>query len=95
MPDHAATAIAYGLSEPSALRAITLTPAEVFGVADRVGSIETGKDATLFVANGNIFEIKTNVTHAFIQGKPIDLRSKHTRLYEKYQEKYRQLEDSK
>ena len=70
LPDHAATAIAYGLSEPSALRAITLTPAEVFGVADRVGSIEAGKDATLFVANGNIFEIKTNVTHAFIQGKP-------------------------
>jgi len=62
LPDHAATAIAYGLDPADALRAITLTPAEVFGVAD---------------------------------GRPVDLRSKHTRLYEKYQEKYQQLKDSK
>lgn len=94
LPDHAATAVAYGLSREDALRSITLSPAEIFGVDDRVGSLTPGKDATFFVADGDILEIQTNVTLAYIQGRKVDLRSKHTRLYEKYKQKYNQLEKS-
>lgn len=91
LPYHAATAAAYGLSREEALRAITLSPAEIFGIADVVGSLEPGKEATLFVADGDILETETLVTHAWTQGRRVDLSSRHTRLWEKYQEKYRQL----
>ncbi|MBU6173269.1 MAG: amidohydrolase family protein, partial [Planctomycetes bacterium] len=76
-----------------ALRSITLSAAEIFGVADRIGSLDAGKDATLFVADGNILETSTLVTAAFIQGRKVDLSSKHTQLYEKYNAKYQQLKD--
>ena len=88
LPYHAATAAAYGLSEQGALRAITLSPAEILGVADRVGAIKVGNDATLFIANGNILETPTQVTHAFVQGRRVDLDNRHKQLYRKYTEKY-------
>jgi imidazolonepropionase-like amidohydrolase len=91
LPYHAAMAAAFGLPEEEALKAITLYPAQIFGVDDRVGSIEAGKDATLFVADGNIMEIPTQVEFAFIQGRQIELGNKQTVLYEKYREKYRRL----
>lgn len=91
LPYHAATAAAYGLSESDALRAITLSPAEILGAADRVGSISAGKDATLFIADGNILEPPTQVTHAFIQGRKVDLNNRHLQLYRKYSEKYERL----
>lgn len=91
LPYHAATAAAFGLPKEEALKAITLYPAQILGVADRIGSIEVGKDATLFVSNGDPLEIGTQVEKAYIEGREIDLSSRHTRLYEKYQEKYRQL----
>lgn len=94
LPDHAATAVAYGLSPSDALRSITLSPAEILGVEGKVGSITVGKDATLFIADGDILEITTHVTHAFVQGRKVDLRSKHTRLYEKYKQKYNRQEES-
>jgi len=56
-----------------------------------VGSLDVGKDATLIVTNGDPLEIMSNVEMEFIQGKKIDLRSRHTELYKKYQEKYKQL----
>ena len=90
LPYHAASAAAFGLTEPQALRAITLSPAEIFGVSDHVGSLEVGKDATLFVADGNILETPTHVSKAYIQGRAVDLSSKHTQLNEKYQAKYKQ-----
>lgn len=93
LPYHAATSVAFGLSEEQALRSITLSAAEIFGVADRIGSLDAGKDATLFVADGNILETSTLVTAAFIQGRKVDLSSKHTQLYEKYKAKYQQLKD--
>jgi imidazolonepropionase-like amidohydrolase len=89
LPYHAATAVAFGLPEEEALKAITLYPAQIFGVSDRVGSIEVGKDGTLFIADGNIFETTTNVEVALIQGREVDLGNKQTVLYEKYREKYR------
>ena len=91
LPYNAAYAAAYGLPKEEALKAITLYPAQIFGVADRVGSLEIGKDATLIVTTGDPLEIRSNVTMEFIQGRKIDLSSKHTMLYEKYKEKYRRL----
>jgi len=90
-PYQAAMAAAYGLPKEEALKAITIYSAKVLGIDDRVGSLETGKDATLIVTTGDPLEIETNVTMEFIQGKKIDLRSRHTILYEKYREKYKQL----
>jgi imidazolonepropionase-like amidohydrolase len=91
VPHHAATAVAYGLPKEDGLKSITLYAAQILGIADRVGSLEPGKDATLIITNGDPLELSTSVEQAFIQGKKIDLRDKHKRLYEKYQEKYKQL----
>jgi len=90
LPYHASTAAGFGLSPDDAIRAITLSPAEILGVADRVGSIDAGKDATVFLCNGDILETPTQVTAAWIQGRKVDLSSKHTQLYEKYKTKYEQ-----
>jgi len=73
------------------LKAVTLYPAQILGVGDRVGSIEVGKDATLIVTNGDPLEIMTNVEMEFIQGRKIDLSSRHTELYEKYKTKYERM----
>lgn len=91
LPYHAAMATAYGLPRDEALKAITLYCARILGIDDRVGSLEVGKDATLFVATGDPLDIRTQVTRAFVQGRPVDLYNRHQRLYEKYREKYRQL----
>src|SRR5206468_12413875 len=88
LPYHAATAAAYGLPREEALKSITLFPAQIMGIADRVGSLTPGKDATLIVTTGDPLEIMTNVEMEFIQGKNIPLTSKHTRLHEKYEQKY-------
>jgi imidazolonepropionase-like amidohydrolase len=89
LPYHAATAAGFGLPPEEALKAITLYPAQILGVADRVGSLEVGKDATLFVATGDPLEAATQVTAAYVQGRAVDLTDRHKQLYEKYQEKYR------
>ncbi len=91
LPYHAATAVAFGLDKEAAIRAITLSPAEILGVSDRVGSLEKGKDATLFVCDGNPLEAATQVQSAWIGGKPVDLSNKQTMLYDKYQQKYQQM----
>ncbi|MFO1515577.1 MAG: amidohydrolase family protein [Lysobacterales bacterium] len=89
LPYQAASYAAFGLGEEAALRAITLGAAEILGVADRLGSLDVGKDATLFVANGDALDDRSGVERAWIGGREIDVSSKHTRLYEKYQSKYR------
>ncbi|MBI3260285.1 MAG: amidohydrolase family protein [Ignavibacteriae bacterium] len=91
LPFEAGTAIAFGLTENDALRALTLSPAEIFGVADRIGSIEVGKDATLFVSKGNALDGLTNVVeYAFIQGRTVSLSNKQTKLAKKYRTRYEQ-----
>jgi imidazolonepropionase-like amidohydrolase len=95
LPYHAAVSVAYGLPHDVALRAITLSPAEILGVADRVGSLETGKDATLFVTTGDPLETPSNVTAAWVQGRAVDLSSRHVKLYEKYRTKYERLSEQK
>ncbi len=88
LPYHAATAVAYGLSKDEALKAITLYPADILGVADRVGSLEVGKDATLFISTGDPLETSTQVVAAYVQGRDVELNDKHKRLYRKYEAKY-------
>ncbi len=89
LPYQAASYAAFGLGTEAALRAITLAPAELLGVADRLGSLEPGKEATLFVTDGDVLDGRSRVERAWIRGRAIDLSSRHTRLYEKYQRKYR------
>ena len=89
LPWHAGMAVAFGLPHADALAAITLWPAEILGVADRVGSLTVGKDATLFVAKGDPLDTRSSVPRAWIQGREVDLRSRHVQLYEKYREKLR------
>jgi imidazolonepropionase-like amidohydrolase len=89
LPYHAAMAAAYGLPKDEALKAVTFYPSEIFGVADRVGSLESGKDATLIVTTGDPLEIMTQVEMEFIQGRKIDLTNRQTMLNDKYREKYR------
>jgi imidazolonepropionase-like amidohydrolase len=87
LPYEAAMASAYGLPADVALRAITLSPAEIFGAEDRVGSIAPGREANLVLATGDILDIRTRVTHVFIGGVPQSLETRHTRLYERYKER--------
>lgn len=84
LPFHAGFAASHGLGRTEALRAVTVTPAEVFEVDDQVGSIEVGKRANLFVANGDPFQPKTDVTHLFIDGYKVPLESRHSKLYEEF-----------
>ena len=87
----AATSAAYGLDRDVALKSVTLHAAEILGIGETHGSIETGKAATLIVTSGDPLEITTDVILAFIDGREIDLGNRHKSLYEKYREKYRQL----
>ncbi len=90
LPYHAAMAASFGLPKEEALRSITLYPAEILGVSDRVGSLEPGKDATFFIADGDPLDIRTQVEQCYIQGKKIDMSDRHKMLYRKYRQKYKQ-----
>jgi imidazolonepropionase-like amidohydrolase len=84
LPYQAATAVAFGLPYEEALKAVTMNPAQIWGVADKMGSIEEGKSADLMITDGDPLEAKTQVKQLYIKGKTVDLSNKHTRLYEKY-----------
>lgn len=84
LPYNAGFAATYGMGKDAALRAVTIVPAQMFGVADRLGSLEEGKSATLFVATGDPFETKTDITHVFIDGWNVPLDSRHIRLYNEF-----------
>lgn len=92
LPYAAATAVAWGLDPQAALAAITLRPAQILGIADRLGSLEVGKDATLLVTDGPLFELSSRVERAFLGGRQLDLSNKQIRLAEKYRARYRQGE---
>ncbi len=87
LPFHAGFAAAYGMGREEALRAVTIVPAEIFGVADRLGSIEVGKVANLVVTDGDLFETKTQIRHVFIQGWLMPQSSRQIRLYEEFLER--------
>ena len=89
LPYSAAQAVAFGLPEADAIKGLTLYPAQLAGVADRLGSIETGKEATLFATDGSILDIRAHVERMWLSGKEISLENRHTRLYEKYKNRPR------
>lgn len=93
-PYEAGAAAAFGLTADEALRAVTLKPAEILGFDDRVGSLETGKDATLLITTGNPLEYSTRIDQAYIEGREIDMMDAHREFYEKYREKVRQREQA-
>lgn len=95
LPHHAGRTVGNGLSLDAAIRSVTLSAAEVLGVADSLGSLEPGKAATIIITDGNPLEITTHVTQAFINGRDIDLSTKQSKLAEKYREKYRQQREQK
>ncbi|CAM3401788.1 amidohydrolase family protein [Aquirufa ecclesiirivi] len=89
LPFMAGTLAAYGLSKEEALQVITSNPAKILGIEKRTGTIENGKDANILICQGDLLDMKSSVlTHAFIQGRAIDLQNKHTQLFERYKYKY-------
>ena len=89
LPYEAAQAVAFGLPADEGLKGITLYPAQMAGVADRLGSIEPGKEASLVALDGDILDIRAHVKHLWIAGREVSLESRHTRLYEKYKNRPR------
>lgn len=90
LPYAAGLACSFGLDPTAGVRALTISAASALGVADRYGSLEQGKSATLFVCDGDPLELTTRVRRAFIDGRRIDLSNKQTELDRKYREKYAQ-----
>ena len=89
LPFLAGTTVAYGLSKEEALKLITLNPAKILGISDRTGTLEVGKDANLFVSNGDVLNILTNnVELIFLKGKQVSIQNHQTELYQKYLSKY-------
>lgn len=89
LPFFAGTAASYGLDKEEALKMITSNTAKLLGIDDRVGTLEVGKDATLFVSEGDALDFRTNIlSHAFISGKQVTLDNKQQELYERYSNKY-------
>ncbi len=84
LPFNAGFAATYGMGKAEALKAVTIIPAEIFGVSDQVGSIEVGKKANLFVSTGDPFEPATQIKHLFIEGWNVPLESRQTLLYDEF-----------
>ena len=91
LPFLAGTCAAYGLDKEQALQLITLNTAKILNIDNQCGSLEQGKDATLFISEGDALDMRTNkLTHAFIQGRELSLETHQTKLNKKYKEKYNQ-----
>jgi imidazolonepropionase-like amidohydrolase len=89
LPFYAGTAAGYGLDRETALQMITLNTARILGIEEQLGSLEVGKDATLFISAGDALDMQGNrLSHAFIQGRNISLETHQTELYQRYQNKY-------
>ncbi|NVJ86155.1 MAG: amidohydrolase family protein [Algoriphagus sp.] len=84
LPFHAAFAAAYGMGKEEAWKAVTINPAEIFGLQDQLGSIEEGKIANLIVATDDPFETRAQIMHVFINGFRIPLSNRHIRLYQEF-----------
>lgn len=91
LPYEAGVSHAFGLPLDEALRAVTIHPAQIMGIDDRVGSLEPGKDATLIITSGHPLDFFGSVEQAYVQGRTIDMLDIHKQLYEKYSEKLRQV----
>lgn len=90
LPFYAGTFAAFGLDKEVALQLITLNTAKILGIDDMVGSLEVGKDATLFISEGDALEMRGNIlSKAYIQGRDISLETHQTTLWKRYSEKYK------
>lgn len=87
LPFVAGMAASFGLTREDALRSVTLWPAQIFGVGDRLGSIEVGKIANIVVADGDMLEARTSTKYLFIDGRPVPLDNKHTDLYNMFKDR--------
>jgi imidazolonepropionase-like amidohydrolase len=84
LPYHAAQSVAWGLSRDAALRALTIDAADILGVSDRLGSIEPGKIANLFIAKGDPLEIRTSITHVIVAGQDVGTANEHEELFQRF-----------
>jgi imidazolonepropionase-like amidohydrolase len=89
LPYQAGMAAAFDLPKDEALRSVTLYPAQILGLGDSLGSIDVGKSATLVLTDGDLLEVRTNVLQEWIDGRPVDLETKHTRLWKKWRDRPR------
>lgn len=89
LPHLAATAVTFGFPREKAVAAMTLEPALLLGVGDRLGSLEPGKDATLILTDGDILDLRSRVVGAYLDGRALDLTDKQKRLYERYRNRPR------
>lgn len=87
LPYHAGMASAFGLPRTEAIKAVTLYPAQIMNVADRMGSIEVGKLANLVITDGDLLEARTRVRHLFIGGRQLPLTTRHTQLHEQFKDR--------
>lgn len=91
LPFQAGQAVGFGLPKEAAVSTLTLNPAKILGIDKNTGTLETGKDATLFISEGDALDMRTcQVTAAFIQGRTINLDNKHKQLYQRFEKKYKQ-----
>ena len=84
LPQEAARAVTFGLPRDAACRALTLGAAEVLGIAERYGSLEVGKSATFILVDGDLLDTRMQVERAWLDGQPVDLESKHVRLWKRW-----------
>ena len=87
LPQYAGTAVAYGLPHDEALKAVMLNAAQMFGLADQLGTLETGKIANVIVTSGDPLELQTQVRYLFIKGQLTSTDNKHRELYEQYRKR--------
>lgn len=90
LPWDAGVAVAFGLPEEEALKAVTINAAEMMGVADKVGSLEVGKEATLVITTGTPLDMTSNIIQSYIQGREIDMNDMQKQFFKKYMEKIQQ-----
>jgi imidazolonepropionase-like amidohydrolase len=91
LPYQAAMAAAYGLEREDALKAITVWPAELLGISDKVGSLEVGKTANLLVSRGDPLDVRSELRYVFIEGREVALESRNKDLYEQFRHANPQL----
>jgi imidazolonepropionase-like amidohydrolase len=90
LPWDAGVAVAFGLPEEEALKAVTINAATFLGVADKVGSLEVGKEATLLITTGTPLDMTSNIEQSYIQGREINMMDIHKVFFQKYLEKIKQ-----
>jgi imidazolonepropionase-like amidohydrolase len=95
LPYEAAMAVSYGLPADEGLKAVTLYPSQILGVADQLGTIDVGKRANLVLTTGDLLQVSSQVQAVFIDGRPLEPTSKQTRLYDRYRERLREVRDGK